>query len=237
MRDNRPRGQQRRRRRRRGSGRRHPPQTHRQGHIVRHRRHALCRRLPPQAHRETLRHPAAHGPRQLGARPGLGPTIRRRDLGRVLPPHDGQAAVDQGAVRAQLHPRHEGRFTRRHEGRGGAEGEGVSGIRRHPRRGSKTFAAAAAAAARGRRLVDGRSQEPPPEPAPEWVDPLPQEPPTAQPAVVRGQVAKRRVIVILDVHHHHGLHPHALAEDVDRDRVEVAAVHEEIAGFIVAHGG
>ena len=119
---------------------------------------------------------------------------------------------------------------------GGGDGRGLYPAAA-PDPSAPAAAAAAAAAARGRRLVDGRSQEPPPEPAPEWVDPLPQEPPTAQPAVVRGQVAKRRVIVILDVHHHHGLHPHALAEDVDRDRVEVAAVHEEIAGFIVAHGG
>ena len=117
-------------------------------------------------------------------------------------------------------------------GSGGGDGAVAGSIPAAP-----APAAAAAAAARGRRLVDGRSQEPPTEPAPERVDPLPQESPTAQPAVVRGQVAKRRVIVILDVNHHHGLHSHALAEDVDRDRVEVAAVHEEIASLIVPHGG
>mmetsp|Transcript_14693 Transcript_14693/g.63578 ORF Transcript_14693/g.63578 Transcript_14693/m.63578 type:complete len:721 (+) Transcript_14693:338-2500(+) len=147
MRDNRPRGQPRRRRRRRGSGLRHPPPTHRQDYIVRHRRHALRRRLPPQAHRETLRHPAAHGPRQLRARPGLGPAIRRRDLGGLLPPHDGQAALDQGTGCAHVHPRHAGRFTRRAGRRGGAEGEGVPGFRRHPRSRAQTAAAAAAAAA------------------------------------------------------------------------------------------
>mmetsp|Transcript_794 Transcript_794/g.3597 ORF Transcript_794/g.3597 Transcript_794/m.3597 type:complete len:286 (+) Transcript_794:343-1200(+) len=155
MRDDRPRGQQRRRRRRRAPGRRHPPQTRRQDHILRHRRHALRRRLPHQAHRQTRRHPAVHGPRQLQARPRLGPAPRRRNPGGVLPPHDGQATMDQGAERAQDHPRHAGRVTRRVGRRGGAEGEGVSGVRFHPRRRAQT-AAAAAAAARGYEAKDAR---------------------------------------------------------------------------------
>ena len=53
---------------------------------------------------------------------------------------------------------------------------------------------------------------------------------------MRGQVTERDVIVILHVHDHHGLHAHALAKDVHRNGVEVAAVDEQVARVLVPHG-
>eukprot|EP00982_Pelagococcus_subviridis_P011706 31112-Pelagococcus_subviridis.AAC.1 len=89
---------------------------------------------------------------------------------------------------------------------------------------------------RKRAAVGGRAPRPP-KPRPreplrgERVDALPQEPPPAEAAVVRGQVSKREVIVVVHVDDDDGLDAHLLAHDVHGYGVEVAAVHEKVAVF------